>query len=149
MVSIIHNLKFICCCILRKTFTVTFENSLEVFQNFTHRVPISESESHSVMSNSLRPHELQLTRLLCPWDLPGKNTGADCHFLLLGIFPTQELNLGLLQSSHTTQKSQFYVYTQEKWKKNVHRKLVHKCSCSIIHNREEMKTIKCPSMMGG
>ena len=36
------------------------------------------------------------TRLLCPWDFPGKNTGVDCHFLLQGIFPTQESNPGLL-----------------------------------------------------
>ena len=34
------------------------------------------------MSNSVRPHGLQPTRLLCPWDSPGKNTGAGCHFLL-------------------------------------------------------------------
>ena len=36
------------------------------------------------------------TRLLCPWNSPCKNTGASCHFLLQGIFPTQRLNLGLL-----------------------------------------------------
>ena len=30
--------------------------------------------------------------LLCLWNLPGKNTGVDCHFLLQGIFPTQGLN---------------------------------------------------------
>ena len=35
-------------------------------------------------------------KLLCPWDSPGKNTGVGHHFLLQGIFPTQELNLGLL-----------------------------------------------------
>ena len=29
-------------------------------------------------------------RLLCPWDFPGKNTGVSCHFLLQGIFPTQD-----------------------------------------------------------
>ena len=34
-------------------------------------------------------------RLLCPWDPPGKNTGGGCHFLIQGIFPTQELNPGL------------------------------------------------------
>jgi len=34
------------------------------------------------MSNSVRPHGLQPTRLLCPWDSPGKNTGVGCHFLL-------------------------------------------------------------------
>ena len=35
------------------------------------------------------------TRLLCPWDSPGKNTGVHCHFLLQGILPTQRLNSGL------------------------------------------------------
>ena len=28
------------------------------------------------------PHRWQPTRLPCPWDSPGKNTGAGCHFLL-------------------------------------------------------------------
>ena len=31
-----------------------------------------------------------------PWDSPGKNTGVDCHFLLQGIFLTQESNSHLL-----------------------------------------------------
>ena len=34
------------------------------------------------MSNSVRPHRRPPTRLLCPWDSPGKNTGVGCHFLL-------------------------------------------------------------------
>ena len=38
--------------------------------------------SRSVMSDSLRPHWLQPTRLLCPWDFPGKSTGVGCHCLL-------------------------------------------------------------------
>ena len=38
--------------------------------------------SRSVVSDSLRPHGLWPTRLLCPWDSPGKNTGVGCHFLL-------------------------------------------------------------------
>ena len=36
------------------------------------------------------------TRLLCPWNSPGKNTGVGCHSLLQGIFLTQGSNLGLL-----------------------------------------------------
>ena len=48
--------------------------------------------SHSVMSDSLRPHGLWLPRLLYPWNFPGKDTGVSCHFLLQGIFPTQEFN---------------------------------------------------------
>ena len=38
--------------------------------------------SHSVMSNSLQPHGMQPTKLLCPWDSPDKNTGVGCHALL-------------------------------------------------------------------
>ena len=34
------------------------------------------------MSNSVRPHRRQPTRLRRPWDSPGKNTGVGCHFLL-------------------------------------------------------------------
>ena len=37
----------------------------------------------------LRPHGLQPARLLCPWDLPGKDPGLGCHLLLWGIFLTQ------------------------------------------------------------
>ena len=39
---------------------------------------------------------LQPTRLPCPRDFSGKNTGGGCHFLLQGIFPTQGLNPHLL-----------------------------------------------------
>ena len=38
--------------------------------------------SHSVVSNSSRPHGMQPTRLLRPWDFPGKSTGVGCHCLL-------------------------------------------------------------------
>ena len=34
------------------------------------------------MSDSVRPHRWQPTRLCCPWDSPGKNTGVGFHFLL-------------------------------------------------------------------
>ena len=34
------------------------------------------------MSDSVRPHQRQPTRLPRPWDSPGKNTGVGCHFLL-------------------------------------------------------------------
>uniref|UniRef100_A0A8C0AC82 RNA-directed DNA polymerase n=1 Tax=Bos mutus grunniens TaxID=30521 RepID=A0A8C0AC82_BOSMU len=36
----------------------------------------------SVVSDSVRPHRQQPTRLPHPWDSPGKNTGVSCHFLL-------------------------------------------------------------------
>ena len=54
-----------------------------------------KSVSHLVVPNSAT-HGLQPTRLFCPWDFPGKDTGMVCHFLLQGIFLTQGSNLGLL-----------------------------------------------------
>ena len=54
------------------------------------------SVSRSVVSDSLWPHGLQPTGVLCPWNFPGKDTGVGCHFLLQEIFPTQGSNLGLL-----------------------------------------------------
>ena len=50
-----------------------------------------ESERHSVVSDSLWPHELY-----SPWNSPGKDTGMGNPFLLQGIFPTQGSNPGLL-----------------------------------------------------
>ena len=44
----------------------------------------------------MQPHGLQPTRLLCPWDSPGKNTGVGGHALLQEIVPTQGSNPGLL-----------------------------------------------------
>ena len=48
--------------------------------------PMHESEkwkwSRSVVSDSVRPHRRQPTRLPRPWDSPGKNTGGGCHVLL-------------------------------------------------------------------
>ena len=40
------------------------------------------SKVASVVSDSVRPHRRQPTRLRHPWDFPGKNTGVGCHFLL-------------------------------------------------------------------
>jgi len=41
--------------------------------------------SRSVVSDSVRPHRRQPTRLPHPWDSQGKNTGVGCHFLLQSI----------------------------------------------------------------
>ena len=50
----------------------------------------SESESHSVVSDSLQP-----CGLYSPWNSPGQNTGVGSLSLLQGIFPTQGSNPGL------------------------------------------------------
>ena len=57
---------------------------------FFYRFIIAESESRSVVSNSLQPHGLY-----SPWNSPGQNTGVGSLSLLQGIFSTQELNPGL------------------------------------------------------
>ena len=52
------------------------------------------------MSSSLQLYGLWPTRLLCPWDSPGKNTGVGCLALLQGIFWTQGSNQHLLCLLH-------------------------------------------------
>ena len=49
---------------------------------------LKESESHSVVSDSLHHHGL--------WNTPGQNTGVGSLSLLQVIFPTWGLNSGLL-----------------------------------------------------
>ena len=61
----------------------SYESTCPNFEN--------ESESHSVMSDSLWPHVLY-----SPCNSPGQNTGVGCHSLLQRIFPTQGSNPGLL-----------------------------------------------------
>ena len=66
--------------------------------------PMHESEkwkwSCSVVSDSVRPHGLQPTRLLCPWDFPGKSTGVGCHCLLRHIGQWDPYINVFISSSH-------------------------------------------------
>ena len=52
------------------------------------------------MTDSLQRCGRWPARLLCPWDVPGKNTEVGYHFLLQGIFLTQESNPYLLCFLH-------------------------------------------------
>ena len=82
----------------------------------------------SVVSNSLRSHVLHPTRLLCPWDFPGKNTGVGCHFLLQGTSQpgikaaspvSTALQMDFLPLSHLGSPKQSYLFqinTQYTWK---------------------------------
>ena len=58
-----------------------------------HSILTNPSASVLNQSNSLWPHGLGPTRLLCPQHVPGKHTGVGCYFLLAGIFLTQGSNL--------------------------------------------------------
>ena len=82
-----------------RSYSLVLHKRSHCIEKATHHSRISPERkwkwSCSVMSNSLRPHGLQPTRLLHPWNFPGKNTGVVCHFLLQGIFLTQESNPGL------------------------------------------------------
>ena len=55
----------------------------------------SETESCSVIVLPFVTHERWPTRLFCPWNSPGQNTGVGSLSLLQGVFPTQGLNPGL------------------------------------------------------
>ena len=52
------------------------------------------------MSDSQQPYELQPSRLLCPWDSSGKNTGVGCNNLLQGIILLQGTDPHLLSLLH-------------------------------------------------
>ena len=79
-------------------FVLRFIFRLFIIFKIKNNFPTSDScslFSHSVVSNSLWPHGLQPTRLLCQRNAPGKNSGMSCHFLLQGIFRTQGSNPSL------------------------------------------------------
>jgi len=116
--------------------------------------------SHSVVSSSLWPHGLKPTRLFCPWNSPGKNTGVDSHSLLQGIFPTKGLNLYLLHCrqilyllsrSHwipLLQWGSHYILLQGIYPK-ITKTLIRKdmypyVHHSIIYNNHDMKETKVP-----
>ena len=75
--------------------------------------PIQESEkwkwSYSVVSDSSRPHGLKSTRLLRPWDFPGKSTRVGCHCLL----PLQPTRLQKIQILHRDGAKKFSASTGE------------------------------------
>ena len=114
--------------------------------------PVHEGEkwkwSCSVVSDSSWPHGLQPTRLLRPWDFPGKSTGVGCHcFLKNDILPIftaiarhtaavceltkLECPSGndLLPLYHMTQQSLCWAYTLRKPEV----KKTHVPRCSLQH----------------
>ena len=78
--------------------------------------------SSSVMSDSLWARGLQPASLLCPWNIPDTNIGADCRFLLQGIFPTQGWNLRLFCLLHWQWILYHETHLESDWS---HRSYVH------------------------
>ena len=54
----------------------------EKMNSFSDCVCVCVYQALSLVLDSLLPHGLWSTRLLCPWDSPGKNTGLGCHSYL-------------------------------------------------------------------
>ena len=68
---------------------------LNLLNNVVKRLKWSKSVSCSAVSDSLRPHGLQVARLLCLWDFLGKNAAVDSHSLLQRMLLTQGSYYGL------------------------------------------------------
>ena len=58
--------------------SVLFASHKLVFSDSVMFICVCVCVSHSLVSDSLRPYGLWPTRLLCPWDSPGKKTGVGC-----------------------------------------------------------------------
>ena len=112
--------------------------------------PMHESEkwkwSCSVVSDSWRPRGLQPTRLLRPWDFPGKRTGVGCHHLLQAHLlqksanlrtPCSEENGHVYAAQHT---GQGHVLLLSTWKvtnvSKVKLYILLNLNLNITHNRE-------------
>ena len=75
----------------------------------------TESESCSVVSDSLRPHGLHSS-----WNSPGQTTGMSSYSLLLWIFLTQELNRGLLHCRQIVYQLSYHNYSHVCTKEGLH-----------------------------
>ena len=56
----------------------------QILKDDAMKVQVFTTQSCLILCDPMNP-----IRLLCPWNAPGKNTGADCHALLQWIVPTQ------------------------------------------------------------
>ena len=91
----------------------------------------------TVVSDSLWPHGLKPTRLLCPWDSPGKNIGVDCHYLL---HDGMQYNPNLIQFSSVQSLSRVQLFATP-W--------IAACqsSLSITNSRISLKLTSIKSVM--
>ena len=98
---------YVCECLFTKNVNIFTKNAIYIYTHthiyiyfamlcsHIHAYTFYAVVVHSVMSGSLRPHGLQLTRLPCPWSSPGKNTGVGSCSHLQHILTTQGSNPGL------------------------------------------------------
>ena len=89
-----YSTEYLCACTLVNMWQASLgerPRSEDAGLHGTQTLNFIESESRSVVSDSLWPHGLY-----SPWNSLGQNTGVGSLSLLQRIFPTQELNPGLL-----------------------------------------------------
>ena len=114
--------------------------ALELLLIFVNYSPLEVSDSCSVLSDSLWAYGLQPTRILCPWDSPGKNPRVGCYSLLQGIFPTQGSNPCLRHCRRI-----LYCLSHKKaphyWKKEAIQYFFKKYTCPLYSMREFQKII--------
>ena len=87
--------------------------------------PMHESEkwnwSRSVVSNPQQPHGLQPTRLLRPWDFPGKSTRVGCHCLLrINSCYSPNITSFLMASLHLQNSSYIFILKQNSLRASYH-----------------------------
>ena len=97
---------------------------------------------------TLRLCGLYPSRLFCPWNSPGKNSGVNSHFLLQGIFSTQGSNLGLL---HSRQSLRLHLKAKLKKKKKISQRnyqsyLIKKNILQFCFNNSELLLIVCQQL---
>ena len=90
----------LCVILIASTTVSCCENHNNLYTVFQYSLALASALSRSVVSDSLQRHGQQPSRLLCPWNFPGKNTGVGCYFILQGIFSTYRLNPHLWHLLH-------------------------------------------------
>ena len=68
----------------------------DILQEYARLSANQSSSCYCLLTQAFPTPGEEPTRLLCPWDSPGRNPGMGRHFLLQRIFPAQGSNPGLL-----------------------------------------------------
>ena len=112
--------------------------SLDWFSYFTGK----ESKVSQSCPTLCDPMDCSPTRLLRPWDFPGKNTGVGCHFLFQEIFLTLGLNPGLL---HCRQMLYRLSHQGSKYVVNT----LPRCICAVKNQVKNPASTGDPGLMPG
>ena len=68
-----------------------------------------------IVSDSVRPQRRKPTRLPCPWDSPGKNTGVSCHFRVPNSEPPSHLPPYIIPLGHPSDFLMMAILARMRW----------------------------------